>query len=142
MNLLARTFDAEAIMEILEHPSIWENISDPGQSFTLPTTDEYHYLLGNGAVFILHPEGDDWEIHANVIPDRRDVAYEMGQEAIRYGFEVLGAKRIVASIPTEYKNVYNFALKSGLVELSLTNGVHELALEYERWDLQERKRLN
>lgn len=125
--------NAEAIMRVLRHPSIWESIGGTEEEFELPL-DKYHtYFVNNGAVFILHPEKGNWMIHANVIPEYRVHALEMVHEVFKYAFTILGAKKIVASIPEEYASVYGFALKSGMVEEEFINGSHEMALEFSQW---------
>ena len=81
---MERTKDAEKIRAILTHEAILPNISsDNNPNFELPLTDEYHYLLDEGALFILHPDGEDWEIHANVIPEYRGGAFDLCQEAFQ-----------------------------------------------------------
>ena len=134
--MIARTFDDKKIRDILTHDSILPNISDTeDKDFPIPLDDDYHYLYAEGMVFILHPNMDDWEIHANVLPECRDKAYEAGQEAIAYGFNQLGASKLVAHIPQRYINVYQFALKSGFKEQSLIEDEHYLELERDAWAL-------
>lgn len=136
MSLLQRTQDPDEIMEVLEHPAIWENIGGKkGGGVTLHINDDYHYLHADGALIILHREGDDWEIHVNITPEARGNAYDMAQEALRYAFEHLGANKVVAEIPEQYENVYQFSLKCGMAEVAFEGGEHKMALGYETWAL-------
>lgn len=135
---MIRTFDMDQINSVLKHPDIWPNIADDEdtESFTPPMGDNC-YLFAEGVLFILHPDGNDLEIHANIVPKYREHAYEMGQEALNYGFNELNAERIVARIPTQYGSVYGFALKSGMNDEGLVNGDHFLTLRAEEWGLLE-----
>jgi RimJ/RimL family protein N-acetyltransferase len=132
-SLLQRSTDAESIMYVLKHPAIWENIGGTGDSFELPIDDDHHYLINQGAVIILHPEGDDWVIHVNIVPEFRHIAYELAMEALGYAFDILGANRVIASIPKEHENVYRFSLKCGMGEEALVEGEHRMVMGYEQW---------
>jgi len=70
-----RTFDIAEINSVLKHPDIWPLIADDEDkdSFQPPMGDN-HYLFEEGVLFILHPLGDDLQIHANVLPEHRDKA--------------------------------------------------------------------
>lgn len=132
--MLERTSDKNKIRDILTHPAIFHNIGgQDGEDFEIPIDNDHHYLYMPGGLFILHPEGEDWMIHANVLPDYRDKAFEAGQEAFEYAFNELGARKVVASIPVEYSNVYNFALKSGMTDSGLKGEDHYLTLRHEEW---------
>jgi len=120
-------------MAVYTHPAIWEAIGGTDEPFTPPLGSDDHYLKGDGAIFWLHPEGEDWMIHANVIPEAREHAFEMGQESIRYGFEVLGANKLVAEIPKEFNSVYQFALKNGFIVDDIIDGEYKMVLRYEQW---------
>ena len=134
--ILKRTSDKHKIREILTHVSIYKNIGgQENEGFEIPIDNDHHYLWMPGGLFILHPEGEDWKIHANVLPDYRAKAFEAGQEAFEYAFKELGARKVIASIPIEYSNVYNFALKSGMKDSGLKGGEHYLTLRYEEWVL-------
>jgi hypothetical protein len=143
VSILQRTRDTREILEVLQHPSIWDAIggNEVDGDWVPDMSDDWHYLHADGAIFILHPEGDDWMIHANVIPEARERAFEMGQEALRYAFEYLGADKVVAEIPEKYDNVYKFSLKSGMEEVDFIDGEHKLALRYDQW-VQQEKQLN
>jgi hypothetical protein len=137
VSLLQRTHSLPEVMEVLQHPAIWDDIGGNEVEDWIPDmSDDWHYLHADGAIFILHPEGDDWMIHANVIPEAREHAFELGQEALRYAFEYLGADRVVAEIPERYDNVYKFSLKSGMSEEDFIDGEHKLELRYEQWAQQ------
>jgi hypothetical protein len=134
MSDLQRSQDPDEIMQVLTHPAIWEAIGGAEEGgFELTMSEDYHYLHADGAIFILHPEGDDWMLHVNIIPEARGKAYELTQEAFRYAFEYLGANKLVAEVPVEYESVYHFGLKNGMRQESLIDGVHYMGLEYEKW---------
>jgi hypothetical protein len=133
--VLERISDETKIREVLTHESIFEAIGGTDKDFPIPIDNDHHYLYMEGGLFILHPSGEDWMIHANVLPEYRGKAYEAGQEAFEYAFNTLGAARVVASIPPKYSNVYKFALKSGMCDRGLIEGDHYLTLEHEKWVL-------
>ena len=135
--MLERISDESKIRGILTHDSIFEAIGGGDKDFPIPIDNDHHYLYMEGGLFILHPKGEDWMIHANVLPEYRGDAYKAGQEALSYAFIELGAKRVVASIPVEYSNVFKFAVKSGLQDKGFKGGEHYLTLEYEQWVLSE-----
>ena len=136
--MLERITNVDKIKSILTHDSIIEAIGgEKGKDIDIPIDDNHHYLYMEGGLFILHPSGNDWMIHANVLPDYRHKAYEAGQEAFDYAFTELGANKVVASIPPRYSNVYMFALKSGMKDMGFKGEEHYLTLEYEQWALSE-----
>ena len=130
---MIRTFDADKINSVLKHESIWPLISDDEDkdSFVPPMGDN-HYLFEEGVLFILHPLGDDLQIHANILPCHRDKSHRAAQEALVYGFSI--SDRIVAKIPIEYKNVYGFT-KKFMCDDGIIDGVHQMSLEKAQWDL-------
>lgn len=135
-SILQRSFDAQAIKSILTHPDIAEDVGvKEGVDFDVPVDDpDHHFLMAEGCLFILHKEGDDWQIHANVLKNTRDIAYQAGQEALSYAFNQLAADRVIARIPQKYSNVYHFALKSGMQDSGFEEGKHFLTLEQTQWD--------
>ena len=133
--MLERISNESKIREILTDDSIFAAIGGKDKDFPIPIDNDHHYLYMPGGLFILHPVGEDWMIHANVLPDYRDKAHDAGQEAIAYAFKELGAQRLVASIPQAYSNVYNFALKSGMIDSGFKGGDHFLTLRHEQWVL-------
>jgi hypothetical protein len=132
--MLERTFDKDKINSVLKHEDIWPRIADKNQDINDfdPPMGDNHYLFSDGILFILHPQGDNWQIHANVIKDKRGSAYQAAKESLRYGFEEIGASRIVCKIPVKYGSVYGFALKAGMVDLGIVDDFHILALEKEQ----------
>jgi len=134
--MIGRTVDIDKINSVLKHPDIWPNIADDDDNIDEfnPPMGDYHYLFDEGVLCILHPDGDDWEMHVNVVQDYRAKALEAASEAFRYGFEEIGANRIVANIPVKYGNVYGFALKF-MKDKGIDDGIHRLALEAEEWAL-------
>ncbi len=135
--MLSRTFDVNKINSVLKHPDIWPLIADEEtdiESFDPPMVDN-HYLYSAGIVYILHPDGDDFQIHANVTKESRQDAFKAGQEALKYGFETIGADRIVAKIPIKYGNVYGFTLKHGFEDEGVVDGEHILTMRADQWAL-------
>ena len=59
---------------------------------------------------------------------------EAAKEALRYGFEELGADEITAEIPEKYGEVYGFALKF-MKDHGFVAGNHILKLRVDEWDL-------
>ena len=134
--MIEPTTNIDKINSILKHPDIWPLISEPDDDIDLftPPMGDNHYLYEDGVLFILHPEGDDLEIHANVLPESRGKAKAAAQEALNYGFNVLKTDRIVANIPEKYGNVYGFA-KKFMNDDGVINGIHRLSLRVEAWGL-------
>ena len=134
--MIEPTTNIDKINSILKHPDIWPLISEPDDDIDLftPPMGGNHYLYEDGVLFILHPEGDDLEIHANVLPESRGKAKAAAQEALNYGFNVLKTDRIVANIPEKYGNVYGFA-KKFMNDDGVINGSHRLSLRVEEWAL-------
>jgi len=134
--MIKPTTDIKKINSVLKHPFIWPRVSDKHQSkeeYT-PPMDDVHYLYEDGVLFILHEVGGKLEIHANVIPESREKAEEAAREALRYGFDELGAIEIIAEIPEKYGEVYGFAVKF-LKDVGFYDGNHHLALRVEEWAL-------
>ena len=134
--MIEPTTNIDKINSILKHPDIWPLISEPDDDIDLftPPMGDNHYLYESGVLFILHPEGNDLEIHANVLPESRVKARAAAQEALNYGFNVLKTGRIVANIPEKYGNVYGFA-KKFMNDDGVINGIHRLSLRVEAWGL-------
>ena len=130
------TTNIDKINSSRQHPDKWPLISEPDDEIDLftPPMGDNHYLYESGVLFILHPEGDDLEIHANVLPESRGKARAAAQEALNYGFNVLKTDRIVANIPEKYGNVYGFA-KKFMNDDGVINGIHRLSLRVEAWGL-------
>ncbi len=133
--MLERTFDTEKINSVLKHEDIWPRIANEDKDIDAfdPPMGDNHYLFADGILFILHPQGDSWQIHANVTPEKRDKAYQAAEESLEYGFKEIGASRIVCKIPVKYGNVYGFALKAGMIDKGVIDNFHILALEKEEW---------
>ena len=132
--MIERTTDIDKINSVLKHDYIWPRVSDKGQSkdeFT-PPLDDVHYLYEEGILIILHPDGDKWEGHINVLPEFRDNADSAMKEGLRYAFVDLGADEIVTSIPEKYGSVYGFAVKY-LKDVGFADGEHLLSLRIEEW---------
>lgn len=134
--MLSRTSDINQINSVLKHPDIWPLISDDDDDIDsfIPPLGDNHYLYESGVLFILHPEGDDLEIHANVLPESRGKAKAAAAEALNYGFNVLKTDRIVANIPEKYGSVYGFA-KKFMNDDGIIDGNHRLSLRVEEWVL-------
>ena len=124
---MMRTFDIDQISAILKHPDIWPAVSDESQDideFKPPMDNSIHYLIDEGALLILHPDGDNMEVHVNILPEYRGKAKELCFELIEYA-RSLGVTTLSADIPIEYGNVYNFALKF-MKDRGIIDGEHHL----------------
>jgi hypothetical protein len=134
--MIKPTIDIDKINSVLKHDDIWPRIADKRQKKGdfIPPTEGITYLFEEGVLFILHPNGDDLQIHANVVPEFRSKANQAAREALRYGFVELGYNKIVAKIPEKYGNVYGFALKF-MKDVGFIDGEHLLELRAEEWDL-------
>jgi hypothetical protein len=134
--MISRTFDVDKINSVLKHPFIWPRVSSKGQNIDdwKPVMDGVHYLFDDGVLFILHEVGESLTVHVNVIPEARQRAEAAAREAARYGFVELGAKKIIAQIPTKYGEVYGFALKF-MKDDGIIDGQHHLSLGAEEWGL-------
>lgn len=131
MMLLEVTTDPEKVCSVLKHDDIWPNIADTDKESFEPPMDGVHYLHSEGILFILHGN-EELQIHANVILEQRTKAVTAAQDALEYGFNNLNAKRIFCEIPTEYPNVYGFALKF-LNDQGIEDGQHILDLRKDQW---------
>ena len=131
---LSKTINNENINSVLKHPDIWPRIADKGQLVDewTPLHDDVTYLYSEGVIFILHPEDDAIEIHANVLPDYRHKAKLAADMALEYGFNTLQADKIIAKIPEEYGSVYGFALKF-MNDVGFKNGEHLLEIRRKEW---------
>lgn len=134
--MLTRTFDKESINSVLKHPYIWPRVSDDKQDIDAfdPPMGDNHYLFEEGVLFILHPEGDDVKIHANVLPEKRELAEEAAQCALKYAFEEMNASNVVALIPQKFGTVYGFALKF-MKDKGMIGDDHFLSLGVKEWAL-------
>lgn len=130
-----RTFDDEKIKKILTDPELWERIAPKHVSindFLPPMSDDFHYLevLSGGdtaGLFILHPEGKNLKIHANILKKfRKTAARDSGIQAIQY-FLGTDYENLVASIPEKFPDVYHYTKKFGFDDV-LVNGKHEMIL--------------
>lgn len=132
--MLKRTFSTDKISSVLKDPTIWPCIADDmdKESTDIPL-DDNHYLYQEGTIIILHPKGDDWQIHVNVLPDYRNGAMDSANEALYYAFNTLDAERVIAYIPQDFGNVYNFALKF-MKDQGIRHDNHYLTLTEEEWD--------
>ena len=133
--MLKRTFDINKINSVLKHEYIWPRIADKGidiDTFT-PPMEGVHYLHDGGALIILHAVGGKYKIHVNVVPEHRGKAETLAKEALKYAFEELGAKEVIAEIPRNYGEVYGFALKF-MKDVGFSDGNHLMSLRVEEWD--------
>ena len=134
---MIRTTDIDKIDSVLKHPEIWPLISDgeDPNTFDVPVTDDIHYLFEEGVLFILHPLGDDLEIHANILPEHREKSHSAALEALEYGFQL--NDKIVARIPVKFGNVYGFTRKF-MNDDGVIDGVHHLSLENKQWEERQK----
>jgi hypothetical protein len=130
---MQRTFDVGLINSVIKHPYIWSKIAD-GEDIEefAPPMAGIHYLYEEGVLFILNKIGEEWHIHANVIPEHKKKASRCASDALRYAFDDLNAERIFAEIPVKYENVYRFALKF-MKDAGMRDGEHLMILERKLW---------
>lgn len=118
--MIKRSFDEKAIREILDHPDIKPFISDNDAPYDVPLTGDYHYLLGDGCLFILHPYNETThECHVNILKRSRHKSVELATEAMEYAKTL--SNHFVTPIPDRFPNVQAFALKMGLTETDTPN---------------------
>lgn len=133
--MISRTFDHQKIVDVLTHKSIWPCIADGDvpDGFSVPLSDDIHYLHDEGTLIVFHKEPKGWQIHVNVIPEFRATALGAVRSAMDYAFREIGADVVFAEIPEEYQNVYRFALKVGMRDAGIINGDHCVILERSEW---------
>ena len=124
--IIKRTYDTDVVRDILTNPEIWKAISRPDQNIDTfsPPIEDCIYLIDNEAVglFIVHPVGDDWKCHVQVLPEHReDSAIEFGQKVIQWVWDNTEIGRLIASIPEIYPNVKRFSEIQGFTEYGKKN---------------------
>jgi len=124
--IISRTFDMDAVRNILTYPGIWETISHKGQDIDAfsPPVDDCIYLIDNEAIglFVVHPVGDGWKCHVQVLPEHREEsAVEFGQKVIQWIWDNTEIDKLLASIPEIYPNVKKFSEIQGFTEYGKKN---------------------
>jgi len=111
----------EEVKAVLCHPEIYDCISGDGA----PPREEWQvqgsavYLTGYIddepiAVMVYHPKNlVCWQCHIQVLPDYRDHAFEFAQKALSWFWDNSKAVKLIAEIPSKYRNVLSFALRCG-----------------------------
>ncbi len=126
MNIY-RTFDDDAIREIMFNPSIWERCAEDGQEQDEynPETEADCWLLleaeeGYIGAYNIHPHNSaTLEIHAHILPKyRKKYAMESGDLVLRWILDEAPERyqKVIAQIPACYQNVVDFTLAHGFVE--------------------------
>lgn len=117
-----RTFDVELIKSVMLHPDIFETVAEDGQEpgdFKINTDSEAWVLMFVGddliGVYVFHPHNSvTLEIHAHILPEfRKEHSIESGIMALKWFLENGNYKKLIAQVPSVYKNVKNFCLNNG-----------------------------
>ena len=106
----------------MTEPQIWQeicgNYGDKIEEFE-PVVDDYIYLIGYDklniiGLFIIHESEYGYQCHVQVIPERREqYANEFGKEVINWTWSNTDINKLIALIPSKFKNVIGFAEKQG-----------------------------
>ena len=106
----------------MTEPQIWQeicgNYGDKIEEFE-PVVDDYIYLIGYDklniiGLFIIHESEYGYQCHVQVIPERRkQYANEFGKEVINWTWSNTDINKLIALIPSKFKNVIGFAEKQG-----------------------------
>ena len=140
-----RTFDDNATRDIMLSPGIWEKCAEEGQApedYSPETEADCWLLIEVGGESIgaynVHPHNSTTlEIHAHILPDfRRKYAFESGDMALEWIMNEApeSYQKVIAQIPSCYKNVIDFTLGHGFVK----EGINRLSdvidgVLYDQW---------
>jgi len=108
---MIRTFDAEKIKSVLHHPDILPNIGN-NQHSSIPIDLSHHYLWEEGVLFVFHPYRDAYQVHVNIIKNKRNNSLELGFEAMKYAKKI--GNKFVTFVPKEFPNVADYTEALGL----------------------------
>jgi RimJ/RimL family protein N-acetyltransferase len=120
-----RTYDTEVIEGLMRIPEIWATVAEDGQDpdkFKADCEGECWLLMMNGDEFIgaynLHSHNSvTTEIHAHVLPaHRKQFSYSTGIAALQWVIDYTDYQKVIAIIPTIYKNVKRFTCSFGFQE--------------------------
>ena len=120
--IIERSYDYILIKQIMTEPQIWQeicgNYRDKIEDFE-PVVDDYIYLIGYDklniiGLFIIHESEYGHQCHVQVIPERRkQYADEFGKKVINWTWSNTDINKLIALIPSKFKNVIGFAEKQG-----------------------------
>jgi RimJ/RimL family protein N-acetyltransferase len=120
--IVERSHDYPLIKQIMTEPQIWQeicgNYGDKIEDFE-PVVDDYIYLIGYDklniiGLFIIHESEYGYQCHVQVVPERRkQYADEFGKKVINWTWSNTDINKLIALIPSKFKNVISFAEKQG-----------------------------
>jgi RimJ/RimL family protein N-acetyltransferase len=134
MITFERTFNRSIIHRIMTHPQLWENTTDDfagdRESFEPRIEDNIWYVLAKQGdeeilgMFIFAMQNPIcWELHARMLPEYwGDTAREAGRAVLQWGFDALGAHRIVTQIFASNRLAVRYAERCGLVQYGINPG--------------------
>ena len=111
-----RSKDATYINKLVNDPSIRPSAGGDGVSYIdfEPTFNTFISLEGEGSAWLLTEEDKDvYEVHCFFMPKfRGKSAVDFGKKAIKYMFEIIGAKKLIAKPPLDNRPliIYNIAV--------------------------------
>jgi hypothetical protein len=120
--IIERSYDYRLIKQIMTEPQIWQEIcgiyGDKIEEFE-PVAENYIYLIGYDKIniiglFIIHDTKACYKCHVQVIPERRkEYAEEFGKKVIEWTWDNTDINKLMAFIPSKFKNVKSFAEMQG-----------------------------
>lgn len=117
--MIERSFDADRINELVNHPTIRPYVGGDGKShldLTATVTNLQNYwLLGpHGGFGYIWTAPDTYEIHTFILPEGRGrEAYRLAQESLKF-MKSQGATHLWTRVDPEAANVRRFTLSAGL----------------------------
>ena len=115
MITVAESKDYPLLREIFTHEDVWWRIADGDpKGFEVP--DWPIYLLARvddkpAGIFVLHEAKDGTDSHIQILPEFRDLKYEIGAAVLKAAKKY--TNRITTNIPKRFPNVHHYALKFG-----------------------------
>lgn len=134
--------DVRLIKAFLRLPEIWETIGEDEPELSIDLENEFYLgmfvdsrLIG---IYVLESRSSVClQIHANVLKDyRRQYSKKTGEAALSFIInQIPSCKKVVARIPSLYKNVYEFTKSFGFKDEGLNR------LSYKKngglWDVHQ-----
>lgn len=115
---LSRTFDAERINALVNHPAIRPTCGGDGKSFldftAFLASDKNHALVWRGGCFLLGWSAPQtYEVHCAVLPEGRGRgAYAKARSMVAH-MTALGAERLWARVQTNADGLRHFTAQAG-----------------------------
>ena len=127
MSLKAtRTYDVEVIWSIVYQPELWACVAeDNPPTFKPDVINEAWILITNNDEIVgcynLHKlNGVTWQIHAFILPSKREHSKESGLSVLKWALDNLEFQKIEAVIPVIFPNVYHFTLNQSFKDEGLS----------------------